>query len=74
MKIYITTVTPRIILFLSEDALSPIVALVLIGLQFRAVYLFVLYLPIAVRAHVKAWPRFLLVGVLTTDAAAVPNS
>ena len=32
-----------------------------IGLQFQAVDLLVVYLPLAVRAHVQAWPCLLLV-------------
>ena len=68
LKIYLTTVTPHFILF--QDALLPIVAPGLIGLQFLAICLLVIYLPFSVRTHVQAWPQFLLVGVLPTSATA----
>ena len=54
-----------------QDALIHSVAFGLIGLQFQAVALFLLDFPLAVRTHVQAWPRFILVSFPpTSDVAA----
>ena len=68
MQIYLTTVTPQLILF--QYASTPTVLFGLIGFQFQAFAPFVVYFLLAVHAHVQAWPRSVPVCVFPTSATA----